>query len=137
MEITNEIKAKVFAQYLGQRTNVGKLYDIHLDGYYKCEINIENWATGRLDNNQLKLILKPISKITDEDAIEVGKKFGGGSLANGKWIVDSLFRTDESNSFYVIDIILIYQFLKSKGYDLPHYLLNGKTLQECGLAIHE
>jgi hypothetical protein len=30
-----------------------------------------------------------------------------------------------------------YQYLISKGYDLPNYLLGGKTLHECGLCIYE
>ena len=31
----------------------------------------------------------------------------------------------------------IHQFLQSKGYDLPNYLLGSKTLKECNLAIYE
>jgi len=102
MEITDEIKDKVFAQYLGQ-----------------------NILGGRI-------ILKPLSAITNEDAAEVvfmqwEKK--RGSLVDPDWakrMVSTLaLRAD------------IYQFLQSKGYDLPHFLLGGRCLRETGLAIYE
>lgn len=33
------------------------------------------------------------------------------------------------------NILYCFQMLQSKGYDIPHYLLGGKTLIESGLAI--
>ncbi len=34
------------------------------------------------------------------------------------------------------EILLAYQYLKSVGIDMPHYLLDGHTLHESGLAVY-
>lgn len=80
-----------------------------------------------------KPILTPLEDITDEDAIEVAKMIGTSDIVN----------FDKSQFVYVMLQAFekktvnfnIYQFLQSKGYDLPNYLLDGKTLIESGLAI--
>lgn len=156
MEITNEIKAKVFAQYLGQiwRWQVGSLvYTIKF-----CLDDLDKFIVKRLKYSgqtvEHKLILRPLSKITDEDAIEcaileglvnakVSQRGDGGinmkddsydlllSFDCEIWLYKYGLKTHTNKSF------LIYQYLISKGYDLPNYLLGGKTLKECGLAIYE
>lgn len=78
----------------------------------------------------IKLVLKPLSKITDNDALEVGKMFRCCSSAE---IVREHF-------IKYPDCVIpyqIYQYLQSKGYDLPHYLLGGKTLHKANLAIYK
>jgi len=70
MEITNEIKAKVFASYLGHRI---KMFEQEFKLAY-TDLN----NSGRINKSEhniehCKLILRPLSEITDEDAIEVGK----------------------------------------------------------------
>lgn len=133
MEITNEIKAKVFAQYLGQKVwynGTGSTNSI-MDG-------------NKLYSNDYKLLLRPLSAITDEDAIEVAnlnyvpEYFDGDnkSAANlGRYWVKQIreMRHDDTPKY----VWLTFQYLQSKGYDLPHYLLGGKTLKEAGLAIYE
>lgn len=134
MQITNEIKVKVFAQYFGQqfKSNAGSF------NFEKIQ------SSGELDFgytiNEVKLILKPISKITDEDAINIAQMcyLGDYPEITGKKIVKGLF--EEFKNPYENNpttIVKIHQYLQSKGYDLPHYLLGGKTLQEAGLAIYE
>lgn len=145
MNTTNEIKAKVFAQYLGQKwqwdlrgTPILKLYSSDLT-------EIERFEFG----HNVKLILKPLSAITDEDAIEAGELLGiyNRNIPNAigpfkehktvsgliiAFFCDKL-KLQPSNLL----IATAYQYLISKGYDLPHYLLGGKTLHKAGLAIYE
>lgn len=147
MEITNEIKAKVFAQYLGQMVEVyngdskglpRKLIAVGgIDDEEYVKLRLGSAGSGQfvhacfIRNNECKLILKPLSAITDEDAIEVQKIIG--FMANKKF--KQFFEICNATSPETA--IEIYQFLQSKGYDMPHYLLGGKTLEEVGLAIYE
>lgn len=118
MEIENDTKAKVFAQYLGQQVlwggTEGVLWSYNLHGASDVVLGA-------------KLILKPLSKITDEDAQDLGYEDAEIFIATSPW----LKKYHGDKSFWDA------QILQSKGYDLPNYLLNGKTLQEAGLAIYE
>lgn len=147
--------------------------------YYKqplliCEPNIEpvpHYLEGVDYNNSkiiaervnydptwIKLQLKPLSAITDEDAIEVAKMEGFVfyhifrsnvspfvlQIKNEKNRFLSIAEnwenchsdSDDGESGYMLNTN-VYQYLQSKGYDLPQYLLGGKTLHESGLAIYE
>ncbi len=142
MEITKEIKVKVFAQYIGQKI---MLHDHNIFTGFHCEgaiiKHLENGAIG-----QPKLILQPLSSITDEDATEVAKMIGieNDNIEKAIEQKDDLIeilcskeRGDSTTAITPIEVFLVYQFLQSKGYDMPNYLLGGKTLQECGLAIYK
>ena len=144
MEITNEIKAKMFAQYFGHLIKIGNSFTCTLVGI-KGHNTI---TTGVSANNIWKyykisacvLVLKPLSAMTDEDAIEIAKIY----LHNDNDVDDLGFLECGKNIAYDLltgifqgNTIWMFQFLQSKGYDLPQYLLNGKTLQEAGLAIYE
>ena len=139
MKITNEIKAKVFAQYI----------------FNPCVITmsetkgiVETIVIGLIQKGEghFKLILKPLSTITDEDAIEVAKIMASPHIAmrlekddtrirDAKyWIRNGLIATFNCNGYKALEA---FQFLQLKGYDLPNYLLGGKTLNEAGLAIYE
>lgn len=148
MEITNEIKAKMFAQYLGCRIRPNPKYTIpeyykqYLDktGTYECKGSLI--TTGA---NRDLLVLKPLTSITDEDAKEVA--------CIDKW--DKIWEEDGYMDKEAMEASLIqkgyemvtdylfqlpykgYQFLQSKGYDIPQYLLGGKTLKEAGIAIYK
>ena len=160
MEITNENKAKVFAQYLGQK--------IELDNGGSKVRNRKLIAVGGIDDveyvklrlgdpgkNQFvhsvffrdetfKLILKPLSAITDQDAIEVAtyngydfEDFDNDRLVIiGKKIAKSLGGVN-TETLDPQDLIFTYESLRYKGYDLPNFYLKGKTLKEAGLAIYE
>lgn len=145
MEITNEIKAKVVALYLGQpiaihgKLNSGFVYGSTLDVIRKYGI----------DHNDTQLILKPFSQISDEDAIEVARmqfeifrsveaKVSRNLkepikvwFMRGSEILHSVDITEWNQSTITTD------FLRNKGYDMPHGLLEGKTLHKAGLAIYE
>lgn len=148
MEITNEIKAKVFAQYLGEvltcHRGSGILEGVSIGApeMFVITANENSRITEYFENNEdATLFLRPISAITDEDAIEVAKlgqitgvsedKFAlHGRLLLGHYI-------QRQTNVSGLSWFAILQYLQSKGYDLPHYLLGGKTLKEAGLAIYE
>ncbi len=135
MEITNKIKSKVFAQYLWGETTHSEYPMLT-----PSEVN-ENYKNNFKEGNEdVKLILKPLSGITDDDAFEVANllNFKHRNIENGKAFVKELIARDSSViHFHPLFIMDVYQYLISKGYDLPNYLLGGKTLQEAGLAIYE
>lgn len=140
MEITNEIKAKVFAQYLGQKVNA-EGSRLELISVCFNHIVCYNPPIGEVEGDEVEfdfsiyLMLKPLSAITDEDAIEVAKitqeNESYHNAGVGKMVVKGKWKFNMEKYFF------IHQFLQSKGYDLPNYLLGGKTLHEAGLAIYE
>ena len=139
MEITNEIKAKVFAQYLGcdLKTQTGKvqLVGIHVDNFKRVfdAVVLNGNVTHKSEIEGVKLILKPLSDITDEDAVEVAKMLWGNKMPN---LIETI--KHQLFTYSVSDVpARCYQLLQSKGYDMPQYLLGGKTLHEAGLAIYE
>jgi hypothetical protein len=149
MKTTNEIKAKVFAMYLGclyiRDEKDENCLRRSLDGSSILGIGegITNWGNA-------KLILKPLSSITDEHMIwvfdtannlhEKRKLYPRDVTENTPLLKD--FRLQISNGFahykggYLSDSA-VHQYLISKGYDVPLMLLGWKTLQESGLAIYE
>ncbi len=157
MYISNEIKNrnKVLAGYIGCKgwlkdnehgdicklTSVGDF--IHLE--YQ-----DNWR-GSGEFSEFKLALTPLSDISDEDAIEVGKMCGLAKCFIDILYSDQMIIKDDSytleinfggyirllknGQLYNMNMLPIYQYLQSKFYDLPHYLLDNKTLIETGLAV--
>ncbi len=135
MEITPEVKLKMFSLYLGESVII-------------CEPNIEpvpHWLEGidfdlkqviaeRVNYNPdwIKMILKPLTEISDPEAFEVA------TIQHGSPDLWKCIKIDICNreNLYALTT-RSYQFLQSKGYDLPHYLLGDKTLEESGLAIYK
>lgn len=165
MEITNDIKSRVFAQYLGQRAltnkmsykkpSIGIFTSIDLEGEETVITKDGYYLSGV---NTTQLILKPLSSVTDEHSIEVAKILGcNEDVSIYDKTKDRIIIHSSEGSFSLwydgeilspIDSVLgqgdgyptllaAYQFLQYKGYDLPQYLLGGKTLKESGLAIYE
>jgi len=127
METTLKTKAKLFAQYLFQKvfyhdeygTEVAHLDTIHL--------------SDRLIQPGYKLLLKPLSSITDEDAKECANILidNADSIRDKDearihyWHGLKLAIADNSNTF--ISNVEIYQYLQSKGYALPY---NGLSIEK-------
>lgn len=154
MEITNEIKKVVLAMYLGQKASI-QLKGTSDIGYEDGINTLDGFLLDWQDELEyLKVNLKPITEITDEDAIEMAKIFGG---VDGEIMINRPTDVTNKDIYFVIQIFTnkpswttysipkewgdnhgtsAYQYLASKGYDLPHYLLGGKTLYESGLAIY-
>lgn len=160
MEITKEIKAGIFSQYIGsscitwENLLTGNVLQYPLT--YQHILNIALGIRVRYDLEP-QLILKPIHEISDEDIGEIIKiEFGQGDSptiyrndnytkivfkVNGIEKRISFEKYSDGNSieaeFRLKKIILIYQYLQTKGYDTPQYLLGGKTLNQSGLAIYK
>lgn len=155
MQIVSEIKVKVFAQYLFSPVMI-----VSTGTKGIVEMNVLNLVN--IGSDDFKIILKPLSKISDEDAIEIGGFFNHISeivdywkkensfilrYGKGKEVNKSVTIYFDGHVSYLKDggsslirghkFLKIHQYLQGKGYDLPHYLLGGKTLQEAGLAIYE
>lgn len=149
--ITNEIKAKVFAPYLGQKFKWAEddetTFELAAINYSGLIFDIEaadDNGEGCFSIDECKLILKPISAISDEHAIQIfdmffkehhGHKSNEFKLNISKsWLHFYLLNKD---GFKPKNYITGYQFLQNQGYDLPHFLLDNKTLQQSGLAIYQ
>ena len=167
METTNEIKAKVFAQYLGQRW-------MWKDGerdFIQLYLSDINYAVFDPSNKRtLVLCLKPLSEITKEDAdivaniffkdtklsFEIMHKYKDGKvvLCNGitkhkkphplgeniTFETDGQIWHDEGFDYDNVTVdapFRVFQYLQSQGYDMPNYHLGNKTLFESGLAIYK
>ena len=126
MEITNTIKDKVMLPYFGQKVLV-------IGGDVVMFDKTWNWL-----HPVFKLKLKPLSSITDEDAIEAIQLI---KVANTSFGFITKFSPIEKIKKVLLESKVLPfntgQYLQSKGYDLPSYHLGGKTLFEAGIAIYE
>jgi hypothetical protein len=125
MELTNEIKQKIIYQYFGQKY------------FYKNEFGTYGGVVGEYHTNEhirnefFVLRLKSLSEITNEDAIEVAK------IAHFDYRIEPKeFELSGALFSGWNDIPMAYQYLQSKGYDMPQYLIGGKTLKDIGLAVY-
>ena len=165
MEFSNEIKAKVFAQYLGQMIELDnggskvrnrKLIAVGgIDDQEYLKLRLGSAEKGFahaifIKNDVCKLILKPLLSVTDNEALKIAKLYGVDTLPDtdeplpvgviinkGRSIVFCIKGSMDTSFYSIQKIILIYQYLQLEGYDTPQYLLGGKTLKEAGLAIYE
>jgi len=131
MELTKEIKSKVFAQYWGQYVLILPDND--------DKLKVIDWF--KFDNAYL--VLKSLKNITDEDAKEVSivglpRQNYIWCSTSGKYLV-SIIENKKCWSFFYkeADWFAVKQKLIDLGYDVFTSLLDNKTLQECGLAIYE
>lgn len=84
---------------------------------------------------EFKPILRPLSAITDEEAIEVARLIGFPGrhvLENGRAFIKNVF-TDKTS----VPFNFHPQYLISIGIDLPNFHLGGKTLKECDMCVYE
>lgn len=152
IENTLENKAKFFALYMHQELCIPEKPDegyhpfchnekgLFLDGILGNKIVVRRIAERVYDGrNQTRLLLKPLSSITDEDAIKVQK------IATTKKDVDMLFNTlskekalfecrytAEYNKHYEI-----IDFLRSRGYLLPWMGLTPDEIVSYGWAQYK
>ena len=170
MEITKEIIAKVYAQYLGAKVDLSntewyklesesrnRFIEATLVGVnsneesagacIKHNIKTQNNGLQFLDFSVFKLILKPLSSLTKEDAIILNDMGNGNSEFSISYFEGSGFDRETILDWTSFNFNQ-YQYLISQFYDVPHRLLkvggrthtdykDCKTLQEVGLAIYE
>ena len=140
MELTNNEKAKVFAMYLGRI-----LYWYHMPSDALTYVTtIDGNALDNMiahDCWRLQTALTPLDKISDEDAIEVGKL-----STDARWIGEpdavgmAVIRNIKTGLMPMFESYAVYQYLISKSYAVPLYFginhpANGLTAIEVGIAI--
>ena len=138
MENTKENKARFFAQYLGSDFE---------NTYTRPTVLRITGATIDLINNERmeqwkdsKVILKPLSSISDEDAVELGSVLGFMNFTkvsvedSGFWIVWEVNGEIRKNKFVFYNDIPfpLADFLRSKGYALPYLGLSVEQQIEYG-----
>ena len=119
MENTLENKAKFFALYYGQKILIWN--DKISQNLIKLKLNI---LIDYIDTTDI-LELKPLSSISDEDAIEVSKLCVNGDdkrIENIKVYA----------RIYALQSALINDFLRSRGYALPWMGLSVEKLIKYG-----
>ncbi len=154
--ISNEIKSKAFAMYYQQKiqwldiagdlvvTNFqGISYDPMQDRKERLVQTMWNGIKKQLPIKEVKLILRTIDQLTDEECIEAGKMFfpEDSEYSYYQFLIDGRLyvkQFSELNSLMnSTNCVRLYQYLLSIGIDLPNYYLDGKTLIESGLAIRK
>lgn len=140
-KLSNEEVARVFAMYIGcdirhSSDNSDKLLGIGRKG--ECFV-----AGGYIDAENAKLLLTPLHKISDEDAIEVAKMYGGvRCLLSDDGFLQIIDTNNAVVKYFIIHHDLpsmLSQFLTKQGYAIklfiaPNHPANGKTAIELGIA---
>lgn len=134
-----EIRKQIFPRYIGIDFKVSVGYTEKLHGFTKSFVEQNEYlCLFDLEGNEIeeyayecKPLLKLLSSITDEDAIEVAKigkcKY---CIADVKDLKPHLLRAlNNSSQWNGKTWIAIYQYLQLKGYALPHLvLIDGKPV---------
>ena len=143
LKLTNEEKEKVFAMYWG----LSYLVCYNLEGTAVIDPitakSIDDIEPD-IENKRDLLLLTPLSAITDEHATEVGKmlcQYGNPVNAHDDYYIKSA-KAQLSDLFLFEMEWQLYQYLISKGYDVPLWFgvdhwANGKTSIELGIAIYK
>lgn len=167
LEIGNEIKALVMAPYVGRPVTSGQEIPpiLSFDKTDEDKLNVLNaikigykvvlkpldaitagdaTKVGEIMFSESSKSNKVKSRLVSgfNDRVEVcGCDKDGDNLGGTVSIFfDGQITWDHEWAFECrLELLLLraYQFLQSRGYDLPHYLLNGQTLKEAGLAVYE
>jgi len=120
MEISSDIKKQVLAQYTGRKTIFNKLQLKDL--------------TSISEKDCIKIYDICFKDTSDDEfKIKTGKSIS--KFLNGFFTLSSI--SEYHHNINIRAVLLCFQYLQSEGYDLPQYLLGGKTLEEYGLANYK
>jgi hypothetical protein len=136
--LTNEQVARIFAMYLGQKVRAYDS-DLTLSVLHKSPSDFNEFSVGGAVENKFKLLLTPLSAISDEDAIEVSNLYGfhtDNPKVQGQALVHWLAKDGKSRDIN----FEIYQYLVLTGHAVPLFIEvghpdNGKTAIELRIAI--
>jgi len=120
MENTLENKSKFFALYWGQMVGINSSWSANQGRFI-----VNQFSIGHLGNSNILLELKPLSSISEGDALEVSKLCVHGDNK----------RVDNIKSWariYAMQSSLINDYLRSKGYALPWMGLSVEKQIEYG-----
>ncbi len=153
--IETKTKANIYAQYLWCQLSVPEIYT-----GFTCQLVLNNFTTSFANGMTIgtaiqyngKLILKPLSAITHEDAIELAKIHWKDSiiepsniliLPKGSDLTIIEYKKAEYDSDYLWlenrmeKKLYIFQYLQSKGYALPYLNYSVEELVEAGVYLLE
>ena len=145
----SQLTKQIAAAYIGAQVHV-RIAHPEIEGHpeYTGEIVAPYIGTimyksgsvlGEVTYDQCRLILTPLSHITDEDAVEVCNIVGERGAGNGKILrviitVDLKIVLDfEKTRFSIPLSISIIDYLRSRNYDLGY--MGIKSLIDAGIAI--
>lgn len=133
--LTNEQKARIFAMYLGCRLLAGKGTYLDLTVQRLSRILDAHFTLEGKGMSGYKLLLAPLSAITDEDAIEVANMIT-------KRVYNNASAAKRCVNFHTAIGFMHYActYLIQSGYAVPLFIEpnhpnNGKTAIEMGIAI--
>ena len=123
MKTENTIKnrAKFFSLYYGQNV-------LYVGGVGLEPIGTKGWNINHPD---FYLMLKPLTKLTDDDAINVSKIWGSDveSRILGNYLSIRIATREVSETRNSVGIV---DYLRSKGYAIPYLDLSVEDLIEYG-----
>lgn len=150
-QLTNEETAKVFAMYWGSEILISQndqpiIEKVQGSLCYSSSLTIWSCQTGyNTKFFKVKLLLKPLSSISDEDAVEVARlanylKLKTKMAAIGRDVINSLI--GKTHTYHYSQPFAIFQYLISKGYAVPlffgvNHWANGKNAFELNIAIEK
>lgn len=130
MEINNENKSKFFGQYLFQRVLMWH------DKSILYAVDGSDLAIVSTKKNTYYLLLKPLSFISDEDAIAIANFYGWKKGEEGFEDRILQFKIDlpcvSINGYAHKHLPFVFDFLRSKGYALPYMGLSVEQMVEAG-----
>jgi hypothetical protein len=129
-ELTTKLKEQFFAQYWGQNVATFKA-----DNHSNHDLEV---GTQHPVNKVFSLRLRPLSSISDEDAIEICRMMNHGAyshgreskIRDGKDLIKS-YQNKQSN-VHGVEWLRIYDYLRSKRYALPFHGYSVEELVEAG-----
>ena len=123
-------------EYRGVKSINGVIHPV-LYGDWSGGTNPNLSCESHTDWDEIKLKLKRLSNITDEDALEVCKllgRYGGTHTANiGRQLVAEYLR--KVSNVVGVDWFRILDYLRSKGYDCGYGSID--SLIDAGVAIEQ
>lgn len=130
-----QLTQQIAGAYIGAQVEwTNKKWDIYSYGKDGVQIN-----ALVVPYDQCRLILTPLSAISDEDAVEVAKMVGYDDTGNGK-VCRSFININreivldfEQNVFYIKLDTPIIDYLRSRNYDLGY--MGIRSLIDAGIAI--
>lgn len=144
--ITLDVKSKIFAQYFGSEY----IYKNEF-GSFKGTIEFGHNTKSHIENKNSRILLKKLINISDEDAIEMAKIFGG---IDGEIILNRPTDLQNNDIHFSVQVyteepkftsyttpkywmdgygVKPYQWLVSKGYALPYMDYSVEDLVELGV----
>ncbi len=143
MEITKEIKSKVFAQYCGQMV---RFVTNSESGLWKIQGDmLYDFQEGEINIHSARIILRPLSAITKIELLQIAKLYEPTAFdvtfnINTMELTFNFLTKSEievKGMIPINDSRKSYQWFIENGFDTEQILLDGKTLTEAELAIYE